>query len=378
MMMRSRVGMETSREEEQVGRGRGSLPRERVWLYYPLLCIFVACVPILFLFGMLFWGKWSWGRWGGRGSNTSTSRNISTSTGSHTALKTLQFRAQAAKAGFGPDTLAPLLWEHCSVVPGPPGRLLLDLQVLLFRTTGRWSDHVLGQVARMPFSGTAYLHARTCWLDDTVCAFCERYGGQEVNIVVLGAGYDTRAYRFRGVGGVHAQWWEVDAGPTQDQKLLALDLAGVPRHHVRFVPVDFSSQSWSEELDKRGLDAELPTLVLWEGVTYYLDPDVVTECLKDLSLKYPRVIIAFDYFISGWVHWYIRWGMKLGGEPFLCLFNTHTDVESLLAEHGFTIVEQHLCETLRTRYLPSDGVRTMGFFRDFGGYVCASVGTNPS
>ena len=136
-------------------------------------------------------------------------------------------------------------------------------------------------------------------------AFFDRALEQRLNVVqqvvILGAGFDTRAYgmlRDRGV-----QVFEVDRAETQGVKRAALERAGIDAAHVRFVAVDFNRESWIERLEAESFDRSMPTFVLLEGVTYYLEPDAVRETLAALSTLARGSTIAFDYpsleFVNG-------------------------------------------------------------------------------
>ena len=57
---------------------------------------------------------------------------------------------------------------------------------------------------------------------------------------------------------------------TQRAKTEALDRADIDASHVTFVETDFGQTSWFNALLGRGFDPDLPTFILWEGVTYYL------------------------------------------------------------------------------------------------------------
>ena len=98
---------------------------------------------------------------------------------------------------------------------------------------------------------------RTTFIDKNI----ERHHSSAKQIVVLGAGFDTRAYSF----GVSV--FEIDAFQTQNEKRNVLNLAGIDISQITFVSVDFNRESWFEELKKSGFDPLLPSIILWEGVT---------------------------------------------------------------------------------------------------------------
>jgi methyltransferase (TIGR00027 family) len=137
-------------------------------------------------------------------------------------------------------------------------------------------------------------------------------------VVVLGAGFDSRAYRFQSQLG-NVRFIEVDLGPTQAYKKRRLgEIVEVIPPNVSFVPMDFTKDNLLEQLRNAGYSEQQKTFFLWEGVTYYLPESAVKETLdfvRDHSASASR--IAFDYFgaknpsINNPNHGYARWGEPL-------------------------------------------------------------------
>ena len=137
-------------------------------------------------------------------------------------------------------------------------------------------------------------------------------------VVVLGAGFDSRAYRFQSqLGDVRVM--EVDYGPTQAYKKQRLgEILEVIPSNVSFVPMDFTKDNLLEQLRNAGYSEQQKTFFLWEGVTYYLPESAVKDALhfvRDHSASGSR--IAFDYFgasnpaVNNPRHVYARWGEPL-------------------------------------------------------------------
>lgn len=86
------------------------------------------------------------------------------------------------------------------------------------------------------------LQPRACWLDDVVDSFVKRHEGKPFNVVILGAGYDTRYYRLESLlNNENAKLYEVDAKGSQVSKKSVLRRAMVDCSHVTFVNVDFET-----------------------------------------------------------------------------------------------------------------------------------------
>lgn len=85
-------------------------------------------------------------------------------------------------------------------------------------------------------------------------------------VVILGAGYDTFAYR-QPASFEDVRIFEVDAPPTQAHKREMLARGGVPvPANVRFAPIDFERSSLGDGLRAAGLDAAQPAIFTWLGV----------------------------------------------------------------------------------------------------------------
>ncbi|HVV87099.1 MAG TPA: class I SAM-dependent methyltransferase, partial [Kofleriaceae bacterium] len=100
-------------------------------------------------------------------------------------------------------------------------------------------------------------------------------------LVVLGAGLDTRALRMRALAGVDV--YEVDHPDTQAYKRRAAN--GVPRvaRSLTFVGVDFERDDVGRRLAEAGHHAGLPTVWIWEGVVMYLTDDALRSTLAAVA-----------------------------------------------------------------------------------------------
>lgn len=136
---------------------------------------------------------------------------------------------------------------------------------------------------------SGFILARTRYIDD-----CLRAGLAEGirQVVILGAGLDTRAYRFA----TDARFFEVDHPATQRAKVERLRrVLGRLLETVRYVPLDFEHDSLDKLLGA-GYDPAAPALFLWEGVTYYLRAAAVDATLAFVARRAARgSSIVFDY-----------------------------------------------------------------------------------
>ena len=97
-------------------------------------------------------------------------------------------------------------------------------------------------------------------------------------LVILGAGYDTRAYRIEGLKNVKV--FEVDHSCTQGVKIEKIkEIFGYLPDHVTYVSIDLENESLDEKLFKNGYDPLKKTLFLMEGLTMYISSETVDEIL---------------------------------------------------------------------------------------------------
>lgn len=141
-----------------------------------------------------------------------------------------------------------------------------------------------------------YVNARTKHIDATLKKAAADGIQQVVN---LGAGYDSRAYRFRkSMPDVKFFEIELPAMVKEKQGRLKKIFGEVP-DYVTFVPIDFSIQTIPGELQKAGFDPNLRTLFIWEGVTYYIPEEAVDSTLKFVASTAPGNVLVFDYMPLG-------------------------------------------------------------------------------
>jgi len=131
----------------------------------------------------------------------------------------------------------------------------------------------------------AGLAARVSWYDAQVQRAIET-GVQQ--IAVIGAGYDSRAWRFASSG---VQFYELDLGITQRDKRRRAPAGG-----PTFVEADLWTQSAAPALRDGGLDRSRAALFILEGLTMYLTEDVVRRQLGDLAeSSASKSLIAVDF-----------------------------------------------------------------------------------
>ena len=132
--------------------------------------------------------------------------------------------------------------------------------------------------------------ARTKLIDDAITA---SLGEHTEQLVILGAGYDSRAYRLPGLRALRV--FEVDHPDTLAAKREVLERGSVQRDHVRFVPTDFNQRQLESDMAAAGYNEAARTLFLWEGVTNYLTEAAVDTTLRWCARAAPGSRLLFSY-----------------------------------------------------------------------------------
>lgn len=134
---------------------------------------------------------------------------------------------------------------------------------------------------------------RTRFMDDYLL---EQAASGIPQVVNLGAGYDTRAFRFN-TRLKQATIFEIDHPATQERKrALARRFADPLPDNVIFVPVRFNTDDLKNRLIAAGFQPDRKTAFIWEGVTYYITPRAVDTTLAFVARHSPAgSSIVFDF-----------------------------------------------------------------------------------
>jgi methyltransferase (TIGR00027 family) len=208
---------------------------------------------------------------------------------------------------------------------------------------------------------------RTRVIDD---AMREAIGAGCGQLVLLGAGYDTRAYRLPEAAGVDS--FEVDHPATQaiKREVLERELRAIPES-VRLVPVDFERDSLGDALAAAGLAGDAMTCVVWEGVFSYLTIDAIDATLGWCVSACPpgsRVILTYlDQEAierkgerSAWIA-----AVEDAGEPFITGLDP-ADAPRFFAERGLALLWDESTRESAERLLPDKADAIPGFYRVAG------------
>lgn len=164
--------------------------------------------------------------------------------------------------------------------------------------------------------------ARTRLIDDLLAE------AEPEQVLLLGAGYDSRAHRIPGM----PPTYEVDHPVTQRAKRQRV----ADRPHVHYVAVDLDSDSLVAALD--GFPPRR-TAVVWEGVTNYLTERAVDRTFRDLvTIIAPGSTVVFTYVDRAALGTDTAWHREVAkvGEPWTFGFRP-ADLPGYLAARGLDL-----------------------------------------
>jgi methyltransferase (TIGR00027 family) len=143
-------------------------------------------------------------------------------------------------------------------------------------------------------AGTANLMlARTRFVDERLQTALR---GGATQVVILGAGFDTRAYRFQDLL-KGKKVFEVDFHSTQEfKKRRVAEVLGTAPAHVAFVEIDFKRDALRDALVGAGFQPAEKTFFVWEGVSVYLAEEAVPTTLRAIATSSaPGSSLVMDY-----------------------------------------------------------------------------------
>lgn len=255
---------------------------------------------------------------------------------------------------------------------GPKYRMLL---------WGRTFRDLVERLIERRFAGHHYyVIARTRYFDDFVQ---ERLARGAEQLVILGAGYDSRPYRFADQLG-DVQVFEVDHPATSKAKQAKVrEILGDIPANVAYVAVDFTVDNFADKLLASGYRATRPTVFLWEGVTPYLDLAAVDRVLGFVTASAGAgSAILFDYILRSVVEGTCT--LRGAANEFAKMSSTSEPLSfgidegqapAFLASRGFQNVVDVGAQELASRYFDPHGKHRYikPWWRMISGEVAASA-----
>jgi methyltransferase (TIGR00027 family) len=208
-------------------------------------------------------------------------------------------------------------------------------------------------------SGVARTRLIDDWVAEAIAKGCEQ-------LVVLGAGFDSRAWRLPGLSGLPV--FEVDHPSTAAEKSGRLRALGADPLRVVSVALDFDRASVPDCLAAAGFDATKVTILVWEGVTNYLTEKAVLSVFAWAGTLVPGSRLAFTYIHRGVLTDPTRFegaprimlAVSRASEPWTFGLDPRSLANSL-APFGLQLLEDLGADDYRARYFGKGATRMRGY-----------------
>jgi methyltransferase (TIGR00027 family) len=195
---------------------------------------------------------------------------------------------------------------------------------------------------------------RTRYIDDALGQALESGVGQ---VVILGAGFDSRAYRIPRIE--RARVFEVDHPATQARKkaILVRRLGTLPPY-VTFIPMDFSTHGLDEVMPGFGYQSDATTFFICEGVTHYLSERAVDTMFRYVGRGAAGTRMVFTYIHRAMLDGSVTFAgaadtlatVRRAGEPYTFGLDP-VQLPGYLAARDLLLIEDVDAGTYRERYL---------------------------
>ena len=210
-----------------------------------------------------------------------------------------------------------------------------------------------------------YVIARTKYID---AAFHQALHDRFAQVVLFGAGFDTRALRFQ-ADLRDTEVYELDVPITQQAKLGRYrERRLAAPANLRFVAIDFDRESIAQKLHEAGFHAGLRSLFVLEGVLMYLMPESVDATFRTLqTLAGPGSRVVFDYVrasvLRGEETLYGEKGARRAVADVNEAWHFGLDPErvpTFLSTYGFTVTDHQDAAGLERLFFQDPGGRLLG------------------
>ncbi len=203
--------------------------------------------------------------------------------------------------------------------------------------------------------GYGYVTIRTRYIDDQIDACIEDGIDQ---LIILGSGFDARAYRLGGLKG-KVKVFEVDQAGTMNRKMkLIKKVLGYLPDHVVYVVIDFETDNLADRLLESGYDPQAKSVFVWEAVSGYLTPEAVDETLKfvaensgggsSIIFDYPDISFIREPEQSKEAATLHRYHARIGEPPRFGIDKNRID--DFLSKRGFSLIKSVSVESLGPTY----------------------------
>jgi methyltransferase (TIGR00027 family) len=214
---------------------------------------------------------------------------------------------------------------------------------------------------RWPGARTSAI-ARTHLIDDWIT---EALPGID-QVVFLGAGFDTRAWRLSALASV--QVFEVDHPDTATGKQARLRAAAADLSRVRFVAVDFEKDDFSGALCRAGFEPTRSAIVVWEGVSQYLNDRAVSDVVHWAGGLAGGSRFIFTYIHAGVLDGSVAFAgaqaamraVVASGEPWQFGLKPR-DLPAFLSDRGLALVKDLGADDYRAEVMGAAALKMEGY-----------------
>jgi methyltransferase (TIGR00027 family) len=215
-----------------------------------------------------------------------------------------------------------------------------SLARLLRRGDGQFRSSLELKALRLSTLGlTCHIALRTAVIDEAV-RMAAKDGIDQ--IVLLGAGFDARAYRMPELATCTV--FEVDHPATQRAKRRRITAHAPLAKEVRHAPCDFMRVSLDQALDDADFDGTRPSCWIWEGVTMYLPNTAVDDTLGTIASHSSERSTLVTSYLTDDVAYHGKAVAMLGqallkalSEPITSTFPP-AEIEARMRTHGFDVL----------------------------------------
>jgi methyltransferase (TIGR00027 family) len=229
------------------------------------------------------------------------------------------------------------------------------------------------------YSAFFYVNARTHYFD---AAVREAAANGATQVVVLGAGFDSRAYRFH-ASLPQVRFFEVDLPASiEAKKARVAEALGRLPDYVRYAPIDFNTQKLEDVLFPLGYDPKQRTCFLLEGVVMYV-VDAGNIATFDFIHRHsaPGSVVVYDYVLKDVIQGktkryyaaaYLAYAVERLGEPFVSGW-TPAEATAWAKKRGLRVVEDVDDKELTRRHLTGTNGKPDGRVLDWQRIIEARV-----
>jgi methyltransferase (TIGR00027 family) len=243
------------------------------------------------------------------------------------------------------------------------GKLKIATRLSPLSIVRRYVQHTIRK--KIPGAFTSGI-ARTRYIDDLLQKTIQQ-GAQQV--IILGAGFDTRALRLDYLSAVPVI--EIDHPNTARKKINTLQkkLGHLPGN-VQYWQIDFNNESLHDLAERKQLDFSIPTTIIWEGVTNYLNEQAINS-----TFAFAQQFTTGSFIIFTYIHQQVLVSPNsFFGAPQLLKdldeMEEHwtfgfepAELSAYLHRYNFVLIEDSGASDYRDKYLPDRPEKGYEFYR---------------